>query len=80
MKGRPCSETTSMTFRMPADASSLTKWTIAGSFPKGKSSFGITLLAGHILVAEPAAAITAVSMSRTQFNTTTAAAHAIRTG
>src|SRR5437868_14369576 len=37
-----------------------TMWTTTGIFPSGNSSLGNTLLAGHIRVAWPAAAITAV--------------------
>jgi hypothetical protein len=33
---------------------------MAGAFPSGKSSLGTTLLAGHMRVACPAAAMTAV--------------------
>jgi hypothetical protein len=48
----------------PASTYSQMTYTSAGIRPIGKSSLGITLLAGHILVACPAAAMTPTEMRR----------------
>src|SRR5271166_2810190 len=49
-----------MTLRIPASRNSSRRWTMTGMRPSGNNSLGTALLAGHILVACPAAAITAV--------------------